>query len=351
MYLDPPDGDLYLDHRNSGGFVTAPSSPKARHNPHTSHNPYFQQPQPMGSMYSLYPTAEQQLQAQLMQRLHPLLSPPVYQTLPPSYNLCTFPTPYYAKRRDDDGPRRVMEDVSSRLDPPPVRRKGPDPRDDRDIREKSRERRNDRGDPRDVREKSRENRDDRGDPRDVREKSRETRDDRGDPRDVREKSRETRDDRGDPRDDREKSRERRDDRGDPRDVREKSREGRDVRERSRENRDRGASPSPSSSPLTIPSPRSPKSPSPISPASPSLSPPPAVHSPKSSYTNAFASALSTIRTLRVSGGASGSGGDRGRKTPTSAAPGPITRSTSEKVPNRSELMDLVQRTAWARQTK
>lgn len=241
--MDAPEGDLYLDNRNSGAFVTAPSSPKARH------ASYFQQPQHMGSLYSLaYPTPEQQFQAQLLQRLQgvtagytPMLSPTVYSTLP-TYNFCAFPSPFYAKRREED----------LRLDPPPVRRK--------DLRDEQRER-----------------------------------SERGESRERRERSREVLDE------------------------------------------PRRASPKPSSSPLNIPS-SSPKSPSPVA-----TSPP--VHSPKSSYTNAIASALSSIRTLRVTGGA-----DRGRKTPTTA-PGPITRSTSEKVPNRSELMDLVQRTAWARQTK
>lgn len=251
--MDAPEGDLYLglDNRNSGAFVTAPSSPKARH------ASYFQQPpQHMGSLYSLaYPTPEQQFQAQLLQRLQgvtagytPMLSPTVYSTLP-TYNFCAFPSPFYTKRREDD----------LRLDPPPVRRK--------DLRDEQRERSEAR--------------------------------ERGESRERRERFREVLDEPREP---------------------------------------RRASPKPSSSPLTIPSTRSPKSPSPVA-----VSPP--VHSPKSSYTNAIASALSSIRTLRVTGGA-----DRGRKTPTTA-PGPITRSTSEKVPNRSELMDLVQRTAWARQTK
>lgn len=64
-------------------------------------------------------------------------------------------------------------------------------------------------------------------------------------------------------------------------------------------------------------------------------------SPKA-YQNAFASALSSFKTLRKS--------DNGRKVKANERPN-ITRSTSEKVSNRSELMDLVQRTAWARQTK
>jgi carboxyl-terminal PDZ ligand of neuronal nitric oxide synthase protein len=62
--------------------------------------------------------------------------------------------------------------------------------------------------------------------------------------------------------------------------------------------------------------------------------------------NQLASTLSSMVSLRVSGceeGASKRGG---------LANGPpfITRSTSEKVPNRSELMSHVQRTAWARHT-
>lgn len=62
--------------------------------------------------------------------------------------------------------------------------------------------------------------------------------------------------------------------------------------------------------------------------------------------NQLAAALSSMVSLRVSGvedGANKRGG---------LANGPpfITRSTSEKVPNRSELMSQVQRTAWARHT-
>lgn len=68
-----------------------------------------------------------------------------------------------------------------------------------------------------------------------------------------------------------------------------------------------------------------------------------VLSPKSSYQNAFASALSSIMTLRDSG--------KNKNQSQSNGPPFITRSTSEKVSNRSELMDQVQRTAWARQTK
>jgi len=62
--------------------------------------------------------------------------------------------------------------------------------------------------------------------------------------------------------------------------------------------------------------------------------------------NQLAAALSSMVSLRVSGGED-SANKRG-----GLANGPpfITRSTSEKVPNRSELMSQVQRTAWARHT-
>lgn len=50
------------------------------------------------------------------------------------------------------------------------------------------------------------------------------------------------------------------------------------------------------------------------------------------------------------GGASKSGGGGGKKTATVVGNGPITRSTSEKVPNKSNLMSHVQRTTWARHT-
>lgn len=62
--------------------------------------------------------------------------------------------------------------------------------------------------------------------------------------------------------------------------------------------------------------------------------------------NQLSAALSSMVSLRVSG-VDDSGSKRG-----GLANGPpfITRSTSEKVPNRSELMSQVQRTAWARHT-
>ncbi|XP_067012726.2 capon-like protein isoform X2 [Anabrus simplex] len=65
---------------------------------------------------------------------------------------------------------------------------------------------------------------------------------------------------------------------------------------------------------------------------------------------------SQMVTLRVSGGddnaAGGGGSSSGGGSRRGLANGPpfITRSTSEKVPNRSELMSQVQRTAWARHT-
>lgn len=76
-----------------------------------------------------------------------------------------------------------------------------------------------------------------------------------------------------------------------------------------------------------------------------------IQSPKSSYQNALASALSSIMTLRVSDGKKQA--QQSQQSQQNQANGPpfITRSTSEKVPNRSELMDQVQRTAWARRTK
>lgn len=56
---------------------------------------------------------------------------------------------------------------------------------------------------------------------------------------------------------------------------------------------------------------------------------------------------SDMNSLRVSG----SGDDLLKRNSQNLANGPyITRSTSEKVPNRSELMQQVQRTAWARHT-
>ncbi|KAL0280756.1 UNVERIFIED_CONTAM: hypothetical protein PYX00_001962 [Menopon gallinae] len=93
-------------------------------------------------------------------------------------------------------------------------------------------------------------------------------------------------------------------------------------------------------PINIPAPVA-KSPT------PTQSPPKnAAQSPKSPYQNAFQSALSSIMALRIPGAA-----DRVKKQSQGNEPPFITRSTSEKVPNRSELMDQVQRTAWARQTK
>lgn len=65
--------------------------------------------------------------------------------------------------------------------------------------------------------------------------------------------------------------------------------------------------------------------------------------PAKMYQNAFTSALSSFMTLKKSDAVKKP--QKGNERPN------ITRSTSEKVPNRSELMDLVQRTAWARQTK
>lgn len=51
--------------------------------------------------------------------------------------------------------------------------------------------------------------------------------------------------------------------------------------------------------------------------------------------------------LKVSGGANKPGA---KKTTTVVGNGPITRSTSEKVPNKSNLMSQVHRTTWARHT-
>jgi carboxyl-terminal PDZ ligand of neuronal nitric oxide synthase protein len=62
--------------------------------------------------------------------------------------------------------------------------------------------------------------------------------------------------------------------------------------------------------------------------------------------NQLAAALSSMVSLRVSG-VEDSASKRGGLT---NGPPYITRSTSEKVPNRSELMSQVQRTAWARHT-
>lgn len=57
--------------------------------------------------------------------------------------------------------------------------------------------------------------------------------------------------------------------------------------------------------------------------------------------------------LKVSSGGGGSSskpGGGGRKTTTVVGNGPITRTTSEKVSNKSNLMSQVQRTTWARHT-
>ncbi|XP_016657192.1 capon-like protein isoform X2 [Acyrthosiphon pisum] len=58
--------------------------------------------------------------------------------------------------------------------------------------------------------------------------------------------------------------------------------------------------------------------------------------------------------LKVSSSSTGGGGGAGRaagkKTATVLGNGPITRSTSEKVPNKSNLMSQVHRTTWARHT-
>ena len=62
--------------------------------------------------------------------------------------------------------------------------------------------------------------------------------------------------------------------------------------------------------------------------------------------NQLAAALSSMVTLRVSGNDDGTN----RRGGLPNGPPFITRSTSEKVPNRSELMSQVQRTAWARHT-
>lgn len=62
--------------------------------------------------------------------------------------------------------------------------------------------------------------------------------------------------------------------------------------------------------------------------------------------NQLAATLSSMVSLRVSGGEDSTS----RRGGLSNGPPFITRSTSEKVPNRSELMSQVQRTAWARHT-
>lgn len=62
--------------------------------------------------------------------------------------------------------------------------------------------------------------------------------------------------------------------------------------------------------------------------------------------NQLAAALSSMVSLRVSGGEDAAP----RRGALANGPPFITRSTSEKVPNRSELMSQVQRTAWARHT-
>ncbi|XP_050443996.1 capon-like protein isoform X3 [Adelges cooleyi] len=54
--------------------------------------------------------------------------------------------------------------------------------------------------------------------------------------------------------------------------------------------------------------------------------------------------------LKVSGSSGASRLAGGKKTTTVVGNGPITRTTSEKVPNKSNLMSQVQRTAWARHT-
>ena len=62
--------------------------------------------------------------------------------------------------------------------------------------------------------------------------------------------------------------------------------------------------------------------------------------------NQLAATLSSMVSLRVSGVEDSTN----RRGGLSNGPPFITRSTSEKVPNRSELMSQVQRTAWARHT-
>jgi len=62
--------------------------------------------------------------------------------------------------------------------------------------------------------------------------------------------------------------------------------------------------------------------------------------------NQLAATLSSMVSLRVSGVEDGTN----RRGGLPNGPPFITRSTSEKVPNRSELMSQVQRTAWARHT-
>lgn len=75
---------------------------------------------------------------------------------------------------------------------------------------------------------------------------------------------------------------------------------------------------------------------PPDPAPPVLSPPPAGKQKS---------------LLKVSGAGGTSGRPSGgRKTTTVVGNGPITRSTSEKVPNKSNLMSQVHRTTWARHT-
>ncbi|XP_025407775.1 capon-like protein isoform X2 [Sipha flava] len=54
--------------------------------------------------------------------------------------------------------------------------------------------------------------------------------------------------------------------------------------------------------------------------------------------------------LKVSSRAGSAGGGGGKKTTAVVGNGPITRSTSEKVPNKSNLMSQVHRTTWARHT-
>lgn len=72
-------------------------------------------------------------------------------------------------------------------------------------------------------------------------------------------------------------------------------------------------------------------PPPPEPATPVLSPPPP----------------GKQKSLLKVSGRTGSGG---KKTTTVVGNGPITRSTSEKVPNKSNLMSQVHRTTWARHT-
>jgi hypothetical protein len=62
--------------------------------------------------------------------------------------------------------------------------------------------------------------------------------------------------------------------------------------------------------------------------------------------NQLAATLSSMVSLRVSGGEDSTN----KRGGLSNGPPFITRSTSEKVPNRSELMSQVQRTGWARHT-